>query len=380
MRAIPRRLTLSLLLALLSCAPALAQQTRMQLLTPDVGWVSGTDVLYWTTDRGGHWTNIAPPMSLPREKIADIFFKDTTHGWALLSTDENEKDQPEARFEVASTTDSGASWSATAIETGPGWPARPLLLPQGKIFFLDSAHGWLGLGYSGGMSRGSLLLATGDGGATWIRRAMAPAGPIRFVTLQDGWIAGGENSHELYTTADGGNTWREISLQAAAEGGPSVCGVDGLPAFTDAKHGSILGHCRVGELVEEALFATDDGGKSWRVLKSFPLPPDWRGDFPVASAGSTWLVATQDRSALTLRQTDANGMRTKAAKTDPQSPGVVGISFVTPEEGWVLTNRLLATPDGGTTWKDISPCPLARFGRAPSPQAARRLAKRQAAP
>ncbi len=143
MRPIPRRLTFSFLLALLWCAPALAQEKHMQLLTPDVGWVLRGGELYWTTDRGGHWTKITPPMSMPREEIADVFFKDTTDGWALLSSLDDAA--VEARFELATTIYAGATWAITPVEIPGLNPNQTILTGGGRVHFLNSGHGYLNL-------------------------------------------------------------------------------------------------------------------------------------------------------------------------------------------------------------------------------------------
>src|SRR3989442_11814921 len=104
MRVNPGKRALILFLALLSCTPALAQEERMQLLTPNVGWVLGGDTLFWTTDNGDHWTNITPPASVPVERIGDVFFLDSTTGWVVLSRWDQATDN--WRFDLAETNDS----------------------------------------------------------------------------------------------------------------------------------------------------------------------------------------------------------------------------------------------------------------------------------
>ena len=367
MRAAKRVSSFSLVCLFLTCIPGLSQEKHMQLLAPGVGWALGADRLYWTTDNGAHWADVTPSKAFPNEKIADVYFKDVTDGWALLAANEN--NWPEPHFELASTVDSGAGWSVAPVGIpGLAPPNRAPLYGAGRIFFLDAAHGWLALDLEVGLSHASLLIATDDGGSTWVRRATVNAGAIRFLTLQDGWIAGGPNGEGLYATTDGGGTWREISLPGPPGAAPSACAVYGLPAFTDTKHGSVLGPCVAGEVEEAGLFASHDGGKSWRVVKAFPRPPVWDVNSAVGMAGTTWVMASQDWSTLTLWQTDASGPHSQVAKIIARSPGVRGISFMTLDEGWVLTDRLLATTDGGGTWKDISPWPALRFEpRVPAP-------------
>ena len=85
MRVNPGKRDFILLLALLSCAVAQGQGKQMQLLAPNVGWVLGGGKLYWTTDNGGHWTDITPPVPERSVKLTDVFFRDAAEGWALLS-------------------------------------------------------------------------------------------------------------------------------------------------------------------------------------------------------------------------------------------------------------------------------------------------------
>src|SRR5438046_954069 len=114
---------LASLVALVPSTQAIAQERHMQLLAPNTGWFLGQGKLYWTDDNGAHWSDITPTMILPREKIADVYFKNTIEGWVLLSTDENEG--PEARHELASTVNSGTKWTITPVEVpGPGMPKR----------------------------------------------------------------------------------------------------------------------------------------------------------------------------------------------------------------------------------------------------------------
>src|SRR5438874_1400728 len=77
-------LTLFLGLSLPSGA-ALAQQIQsMKLLTMQAGWARSGDHLYWTTDGGTHWKDVAPYGS-SKKVIVDVLFLDTNIGWALLS-------------------------------------------------------------------------------------------------------------------------------------------------------------------------------------------------------------------------------------------------------------------------------------------------------
>lgn len=366
---------------LLLCPSAAAQGRRMQLLAPDTGWFLAGDKLLWTTDNGQNWTDVTPPTSLPhvsavsREKIANVYFKDANDGWVLLSTDEN--DGPgEARFEVASTVDSGASWSVSPVEVPDrnlNW--RPLLPGGGVIFFLDTRHGWLNLGLESGQNFNlSLFLTTEDGGNTWSRKAQAHLGAVRFITPQVGWIAGGPGGQYLYGTRDGGSTWEKLSLKAPPTTGSAAYPLyEAAPTFTNAMHGLLAVTYMAPDELPWALvlFATENGGRSWSPLKVLTgLRGAGNLPFPSATADSAWLTARPDTSTLTLTMSrlgpDHGGVETRTATIQrlPLPTGglapVFEISFATEDLGWVRTDRILATADGGRTWKDITPLPAPR--------------------
>ena len=99
----------------LSNSAASAQQIQsMKLLTAQTGWAQSESHLYWTSDGGAHWKDIAPSMSSNlKEFIGGIFFLDTSTGWVLLSY---ANDNGEQQFRLASTSDAGATWSSSPIK------------------------------------------------------------------------------------------------------------------------------------------------------------------------------------------------------------------------------------------------------------------------
>src|SRR5579863_4794734 len=111
MQVMRTSLALSLLLCLCVCTGVAAQQASgiesMKLLTPEIGWASSGSSLFWTTDNGQHWKDIAP-RTKEREEIASVFFLDNFAGWVLL-VDEAQADKP--KFDVAATSDGGRNWS-----------------------------------------------------------------------------------------------------------------------------------------------------------------------------------------------------------------------------------------------------------------------------
>jgi photosystem II stability/assembly factor-like uncharacterized protein len=145
-------------------------------------------------------------------------------------------------------------------------------------------------------SSGSDLLnpvwRTHDGGQTWDPSSPIPPLPfdpgtptrLTFIDAQTGWLmvvlnpcgTGGCYDDILYSTGDGGQTWRPVSR--TFQGGLSTCHKSGL-AFVSAQTGWVAGDCSMA--LVNLLQRTDDGGRTWQT-QVLPPPPgepdllDWR--------------------------------------------------------------------------------------------------------
>ena len=170
----------------------------MKLVAPNVGWAETERFgrsLFWTTDGGAHWRDITPnpfanseaqklekftlPYGVEQASIADVFFLDTHRGWVLFCCSyprstkrpDQESAQPDEQsphYDLAMTTDSGASWSIANV-TLPDEVESNLRGDAlgGTIAFADSLHGWMNLTECGGHTCSGTLLTTSDGGRTW---------------------------------------------------------------------------------------------------------------------------------------------------------------------------------------------------------------------
>lgn len=88
--------------------------TNMKLLAPGVGWAERSGHLYWTEDNGASWKDITPLFA---GELSDIFFLNSDMGWITI----NHRQPPpgEPQFDLASTTDGGATWSRSTIHLKP---------------------------------------------------------------------------------------------------------------------------------------------------------------------------------------------------------------------------------------------------------------------
>jgi photosystem II stability/assembly factor-like uncharacterized protein len=369
---------LSLLLTICSGMAAQAQPASgiesMKLLAPDVGWAATKDKIFWTANGGAQWSDITPKTKAQRI-IASVFFLDSSNGWALLAYAGKEYPTSgisETLFELASTSDSGASWSVQHLDV-PDPDSSRGLSGEAWLDFLDSQHGWLMVRMNSNTAVSiGVLRATEDGGKTWHARSAPVAGPTRFLTPKDGWLAGGPTQDQiraLFVTHDGGGTWQEQRPKPPSQTQAAVNPTYDLPVFEDSRHGflpvSFSGPDGVGSAL--VLFATADAGITWnpdRVLLN--LPEISQGVIlPSAVADSAWICASASGQSITITTTERGGSLTigptKNRRAEPPNlsefPSILQLGFADETRGWLLLldGGLYSTSTGGAAWKKVTP-------------------------
>jgi photosystem II stability/assembly factor-like uncharacterized protein len=168
------------------------------------------------------------------------------------------------------TTDAGRSWQTITPPALAG-PSEPIhgRHALGGVYFLNRRQGWAASGVAELPSRWSIY-RTGNGGATWKRARIIgdPVAPgvdsiaFSFVDPRHGYAElepialGVITSAELYATDDGGRTWRPHGRTA----------VSGEFEFTSRRRGWVVSSKLAGEF-----FTTGDGGRHWSRVR-VPLP------------------------------------------------------------------------------------------------------------
>jgi photosystem II stability/assembly factor-like uncharacterized protein len=349
----------------------------MKLLNSEVGWAATNRRLFWTTTGGHEWKDITPKAKTDGT-IASVFFLDVANGWVLLSY--ASKEDPgtglsETLFDLASTTNSGESWSINRLDFPDPDPSRGLS-GEAWLDFVDAQHGWLMVRMNGNTAVSiGVLRATEDGGKTWKSLGAPAAGPVRFVTPNEGWMEGGPTegvTQGIYVTRDGGRNWTLLTLKTPAEVLPKTYPIYQLPQFVNKDTGFLLTTFSGpnDESPKVALFTTKDGGRTW---KFGSVLDEGRAAWYITVADSDWLAAGCPRGKPALiRATGSRMSKTliPAGKADDicAGGGIVVLSFADSSRGWLLLfdGELLSTPDGGITWQEITPATATRTTASPS--------------
>ncbi len=249
-----------------------------------------------------------------------------------------------ALAQVVVTRDAGLTWSRSPL---PPKAASDLfgiqLLPHGFA--------------TAQMGRG--LFTSRDSGATW-RAVRLPGGNrlglgAYFIDPVHGWYVtlrgtdGTERPSSMWATADGGATWKllwAVDFATPERGGVPLEGDKFLVGFTDPSHGWLDVRSRTWSL----LLATRDGGKTWAPAGA----PVRATAVSVASFGprlelllsgpSGYIVAGSDDQGLTWGRPVA--VPVAGALKAPAPPVLIDARVWLVPEG----TRIERTRDGGKTW------------------------------
>ena len=223
-------------------------------ISPDQGWLThleptgGAGTLSRSSDAGATWTK---PGDLPT--VGTVTFSDSLHGWLTESTYGNSGN-------IYRTFDGGAHWQRVH-------PSLPTCCTAWNATFISPSFsspmdGVLPIELGSKHRRKVVFDTTSDGGATWSVTSAMPAprlaGEGRYQATPasvggptDWWFAAG-NPARIFVTTNAGATW-------LVHRAPRHLAVSSVDATGSGDAFLVGGHHRRAEL-----FATQNGGKSWR--------------------------------------------------------------------------------------------------------------------
>ena len=249
---------------------------------------------------------------------------------------------------------SAATWRSTSA---PAATSR-----YDDIYFLDPATGWA-------VNGNGQILSTTDSGLSWQLRFQTPVIGKRPVYLRcvgfanetTGWVGTLTKEARLYATNDGGATWRVVELPPQAP--PKVCGLSVVDADTVYCSGTNEPADRA-----PAMTKTTDGGATWTAWSMADHAAAlidvhfFNGDngFVVGGRSTTGSVKRTDLRPVVL-ETQDGGQTWVDRVADLDLPlGEWGwkLHFIDRQRGFVSLENftdgaILSTVDGGMTWQRL---------------------------
>jgi photosystem II stability/assembly factor-like uncharacterized protein len=250
---------------------------RSFFIDHSTGWVVGREgeersasqkaIIIHTKDGGKTWEVQYNKKS--KFELRDVYFTDVNTGW--VSGDDGI---------ILHTTDGGKTWviQKSGQRKKTRWDLH-------SIFFSDNKRGWI----IGGVYTADfdfiegIVLYTEDGGENWrIQWANENAVHPFFLNSQKAWITG---DLKLFYTENGGEHWIEKKLPKEILDTFKEGDYLSSPYFIDQNRGWIhLGNESVSAFTVQDLLITEDGGNTWKRVKSGLHRYPWR---PFNSEGRT---------------------------------------------------------------------------------------------
>lgn len=311
----------------------------LALPSPTNCWVGTRGALWHCSDGGSRWQKASFNGTL-----GFVHFSDPDHGWALSDSGCWRTQDGGARWTLAGefSRAPGVDKSQTLgfEKQSPSDSGEPETQIQGFAAF-GTNHAWL-------LRTPENMLRTADGGSTWKPESVkftggTPRGPfaVAFVSETEGWCVAADD-RRLWHTLDGGVTWSSSASSFPGEYGARQV------FFASRRTGWVVGD-------SGHIFATSNGGKSWRKLTTCSS----------TTCASVGFVDRQRGLALdamgkAFRTTD--GGATWSRVSPPWGTNATFEQFHAPS-GLTLARSvsdlygmsLWYTPDAGGTWRAVAP-------------------------
>jgi photosystem II stability/assembly factor-like uncharacterized protein len=339
--------------------------SRFELLDTDSGWVLLDGHLFWTSNAGQSWKEIGPSIP-PGAFVEDVEFQDVSTGWALWTTANSAGG---ADFQLAHTADHGVTWTTRSLSLFESGEIASNT-ERAEMGWLDTQTGWIAVKQNSGSNFSiGVLFTTLDGGITWRRSNLPVADKVYFQDPQTGWATGGPSNDQLFETLDAGVSWKEKKPADIPNGSQTAI----YPPFSSGE-GDLLVTTYVGNENNLNVYILGNSSEEWsRVGQvNLDLQP---GRIGLSILDAQNFVATIPGTKSLVRMT--NGKLSLRENQDSLSASIVELDMFSLDVGWAKsidsncissplsstdgetlscssTSRLLQTKDGGSTWQVLN--------------------------
>lgn len=225
-----------------------------------------------------------------------------------------------------------------------GWTARRISSggrDLNAVYFADAKRGWVA-------GDGGFLSYTEDGGVSWVERPIGTEHAVNdlyFAGKDTGFaLAGGS----IFATIDGGHSWREAHTFSPSDFAGATPELYSL-RFNGKKRGWVVGSASRGDVITNSILAiTRDGGATWQVLQAPTRQELIHIDFVDEKRG--WIVGA---AGAILHTDDGGESWTKQASETTVT--LYHVDFRNEKKGWAVGERgtILRTDDGGESWTKV---------------------------
>ena len=171
--------------------------TGISFSNAQLGWAGlerpGPPVIEKTEDGGHSWQ--AQSLPAPASEMAQTTAAVLIGANGLLPIHIPDSANPQARLEIYTTHDTGATWTAGALAN----------FDSSDVYALDAQHVWAE------ETKSNALHFSSDGGKTWVQLVQTPShfDALSFADTNNGWAI--DDAGRLYQTTNGGTNWQLLS-------------------------------------------------------------------------------------------------------------------------------------------------------------------------